>query len=261
MQLDFFDSNCILGKIIKPTPMTPTTNDEILDELSRVGVTRVLASHAYALQGDITTGNNEILEMSRDRNNISPMWVIPQHSLLDIPDPETYVTDMLAKGVKAVRVEPTIYNGYFVEEWALGPLWRKLEEQRIPVFIGGSDIGKYPDQPRTGFSPSNLYQISQTFPDLPLVIYKLNFSSIRVIVALMKQCENLYVENSYFTAHNGIEFLVEMVGANRVIFGSGMPWSPPGPAALSIAFASISKLDKELIAEKNLNSLLEKVRT
>ncbi len=241
--------------------MTPTTVVETLDELSRVGVTRVLASHAHALQGDIVTGNNEILEISRNQNYVSPMWVIPQHSLLDIPDPETYVTEMLGKGVKAVRVEPTIYNGYLCEEWALGPLWRKLEEQRIPVFIGGSDIGKYPDQPRTGFSPLNLYQISKTFPDLPIIIYKLNFSSIRVIVGLMNQCKNLYVENSYFTAHNGVEFLVETVGANRVIFGSGMPWSPPGPAALSIAFAAISKLDKELIAEKNLESLLEQVRT
>lgn len=261
MKIDFFDSNCILGKIIKPTPKTPATNLEIMEELSRVGVTRVLATHAHALQGDITTGNNEILEISQDQSHISPMWVIPQHSLLDIPDPETYVADMLRKGVRAVRVEPTIYNGYFCEEWALGPLWRELEKQRIPVFIGGSDVGKYPDQPRTGFSPENLYQISQTFPDLPLVIYKLNFSSIRVIVPMMKQCKNLYVENSYFTAHNGVEFLVEMVGANRVIFGSGMPWSPPGPAALSIAFASISRLQKELIAEKNLESLLEQVLT
>jgi hypothetical protein len=261
MQLNFYDSNCVLGKIVKPTIATPKSDDELLEELSRVGVTRVLASHAHALQGDITTGNNDILDISRHRNYISPMWVIPQHSLLDIPVPENYVVNMLANGVRGVRVEPTSYNGYLCEEWALGPLWRKLEERRVPVFVGGSDIGKYPDQPRIGFSALNLFQISQTFPDLPLIIYKLNFSSIRVVVGLMKQCRNIYVENSYFTAHNGVEFLVEAVGASRVIFGSGMPWSPPGPAALSIAFASISKLNKELIAEKNLESLLEKVYT
>jgi len=249
--LNFFDSNCILGKIVKPTPMTPQSDDDLLEELSRVGVTRALASHAHALQGDINTGNNEILEISTSRPYITPMWVIPQHSLLDIPDPDEYVKTMLANGVRAVRVEPTMYNGYLCEEWALGPLWRKLEEQRIPVFIGGSDLGKYPDQPRNGFSALNLFEISQTFPNLPMIIYKLNFSSLRVI----------YVENSYFTAHNGIEFLVDIAGASKVIFGSGMPWSPPGPAALSVAFASISKLNKELIAEKNLESLLEQVRT
>jgi len=261
MQLNFYDSNCILGKIVKPTPMTPNSDEELLKELSRVGVTRALAAHAHALQGDINTGNNEILEISAKRPGITPMWVIPQHSLLDIPDPEAYVKNMLANGVRAVRVEPTIYNGYLCEEWALGPLWRKLEELRIPVFIGGSDIGKHPDQPRTGFSALNLFEISKTFPNLPLIIYKLNFSSVRVIASLMKQSKNIYVENSYFTAHNGVEFLVEFAGANKIIFGSGMPWNPPGPAALSIAFASISRLNKELIAEKNLETLMEQVGT
>jgi len=258
----FFDANCVVGRTVRPLPTAMLHEPaDILAELSAHGVPEALVAHANAIERDITAGNAKAAELARHSSaTVHPAWVIPQHSALDIPDPGEFVASMLRHDVLAVRVPAASYHGHVVDEWALGPVWRELEAHRIPVLIDGSDLSRYPDQPSRGFSAANIHQLCGTFPQLPVVLLRINFSCLRIIVPLLRECPNLRVEISYFTAHRGLEQLVRHVGASRVVFGSGLPWTPPGPALASLLYAEISPADKALIAGDNLRGLLSDVR-
>jgi predicted TIM-barrel fold metal-dependent hydrolase len=260
--LPFFDANCVAGRTVRPLPTAmPHEPADLMAELSAHGVPEALMAHAHAVERDITTGNAEVVELARQSSGgVHPVWVIPQHSALDIPDPGEFLAEMLRHDVLAVRVLAASYHGHVVDEWALGPVWRELESHRIPVLIEGSDLSRYPDQPSRGFSATNIHQICRTFPRLPVVLLRINFSCLRIIVPLLRECPNLRVEISYFTAHRGLEQVVNHAGATRVVFGSGLPWTPPGPALASLLYAEISPADKALIAGDNLRGLLSDVR-
>jgi Amidohydrolase len=260
--LPFFDANCVVGRTVRPLP-TAMLNEpaDVLAELSAHGVAEALVAHANAVERDITGGNAKAVEFARQSpGGVHPVWVVPQHSALDIPDPGAFLAEMLRYDVRAVRVPAASYHGHVADEWALGPVWRELESHRIPVLIEGSDLSRYPDQPSRGFSATNIYQICRTFPRLPVVLLRINFSCLRIIAPLLRECPNLRVEISYFTAHRGLEQIVSHVGATRAVFGSGLPWTPPGPALASLLYAELSPADKALIAGDNLRGLLSDVR-
>lgn len=257
---DFFDANCVLGRISRPSPVMLSEPQDVLAELGRHHVTEVLATHADAVERHIELGNTAMVALAAEHQNLHAAWVVPQHTALDIADPEKYVAEMVAAGVRAVRVSPSPYGGYNVGEWALGPLWAELEEHRVPVMVAGSDLGRYPDGPALGFSATNLYDICKRHPNLPVVILRLNFSALRLATALMAECSNLYGETSYFTAHRGLEFVVDRLGPHRMIYGSGMPWGPPGPGIVSIMYSGFSEEQRAAIAGDNLRQLLAGVR-
>lgn len=257
----FFDANCTVGRVSRPMPGQLSDAGDILAELERHGVTEALVSHVHAVERSVPAGNDKAVEIAAQHRGAHPVWVLPQHSALDVPEPEAYVRRMLDSGVRAVRVPAADYHGYLVAEWALGPVWRELERHQVPVLLSGSELGKYPDGPKLGFSAANVYELCRTFPRLPIVILRLNFSALRVVVPLMRECPNLYVENSFFTVHRGIETLAGQVGAHRILFGSGMPWGPPGPAVVATMYADVGEGDRRLVAGDNLRRLLAEVET
>ncbi len=257
--LRFFDANCLVGRISRPGPGTLHSPEDILGELRRHGVQEALIAAAQAAERD-TSANSKILDVVAQHPGTRPVWVMPQHTTIDIPDPDAFVAEILAAGVCGVRVAPSPYHGHLVAPWALGPAWSALASARMPVLLASSDLGRYPDGPSTGFSAQNVYDMCQAFPDLPMVIVRTNFSAVRVLVPLLRECPNLHAEMSFFTAHRGYEFLAKTVGADRLLFGSGMPVGPPGPSVLGTTFAKIPQADRALIAGDNLRRLINGIQ-
>jgi hypothetical protein len=255
--LRFFDANCMVGELTRPEASGhPDTVERLVSELEYFGIHEALVCHSHAAELALDAGNRRILEDLSGYDNLYPAWVIPMHTAVDYPEPEPVVDEMLEKGVRAVRVWPPLYHGYLADTWALGPLWSAIAEHRTPVLVSTSDLGRYPDQPGHGFSAKNLYDICKAFPTLPVIVMRLNFSAVRVAIPLMRECPNLFVELSFFTTHRGVEFLSTEIGADRLLFGSGLPWSSPGPGIAALQYARISEEERALIAGENLRALL-----
>jgi hypothetical protein len=253
----FFDANCMVGELTAPNPSgRPLTVNALQDELAYFGIADALVCHAEAAERNLHLGNARLVEEINGVAGLHPSWVIPMHTSIDYAAPGEYVSNMLELGIHAVRVWPPPYHGYLVDTWALGPLWDELADRRIPVLVGTSDLGRFPDQPAAGFSAKNLYEICQRYPSLPVVVVRLNFSALSVAVPLLRECPNLLVELSYFTTHRGVEYLVEQVGAERLVFGSGLPWASPGPGIAAVQYAMIHDEERQLIAGENLRRLL-----
>ena len=55
-----------------------------------------------------------------------------------------------------------------------------------------------------------------------------------------------------------IEFLVEQVGADRVLYGSDLPMRDPTPQLAWVCYAKISVDDKKKILAENFKKILDR---
>lgn len=259
--LDLFDINVAVGPPKKPTPVTPHSVDELLADMDRFGIGGALVAHNDALERGVHEGNAKGEAAIDGHDRLVPAFAAPMHTAIDYPDPDAAVTDLVRRGARAVRITPPPYHGDLCEPWALGPFWEALERRRVPVLLDRSALGVYPDQPAHGFTAANIHALCCTFPDLPMVLVRANFSAVRVLVPLLRECPNLYTELSFFTAHRGVEFLAEHVGPGRLVFGSGWPWGSAGPGVAAIRYSGLAHTDQQAIAGDNARSLLSAVVT
>jgi hypothetical protein len=250
-QLSFFDCNTHIGRQRKSSPLAFHTVEGLLAEMGYLGIDEAVVYHV--------AGNGRLMDDIKTHERLHGCWVYPLHHYPDMPEPLKVVEDMLSQGVKAARLLPPYYHAHLVADWACGKLFSAFEAYRVPVLLTDSDLGKFPDETRPGYSAQNIYDICQRSPRMPLVIMRLNFSAINVIYPLMNQCPNLSLEISYYTPHRGVERLVEDFGPERILFGTGMPYNGPGVALGLVRYSEITDEARALIASGNLRRLMEAV--
>ena len=95
-------------------------------------------------------------------------------------------------------------------------------------------------------------------PGLKLVITNLYYRHARYIFPLLRQHPRLYLETSGLKSFCLLQTLCEKVGAEKLLFGSNLGTFSPGSAVCLVSYACISENEKEAIAARNLEALLER---
>jgi hypothetical protein len=72
----------------------------------------------------------------------------------------------------------------------------------------------------------------------------------------MQAAENIHLELSGYWLYRSIEFLLELVGPERLLFGSRLPVADPGATTATVQQAEISPEALGLVAGENLRRLL-----
>ena len=69
---------------------------------------------------------------------------------------------------------------------------------------------------------------------------------------------NYWIEISRLSAvmANEIAKLVQSLGADRLVFGTGMPFNAPDPSLVKMEVAGLGETEKEKISAKNMAGLL-----
>ncbi|HBN84293.1 MAG TPA: hypothetical protein DDZ89_10645 [Clostridiales bacterium] len=87
-----------------------------------------------------------------------------------------------------------------------------------------------------------------------------NYQNADNLIEIVKTYDNTYLEITYTSLTRGIiEYMVEKVGADRVLFGTDTPMRDPAPQLAWIAYADISIEDKKKIMGGNMMKLLERI--
>jgi len=76
----------------------------------------------------------------------------------------------------------------------------------------------------------------------------------------MDKAPNLYIETSAYKPFFGLQEFVKRFGAERLVFGSGMPAIDPAASVSVVTWSGLPKEQQELIAHGNIERLLEEVR-
>jgi hypothetical protein len=246
MTLKFFDCNCSIGRMAVPQPGSFFTTSDLIREMDYLGIDQALAYHTWAKEYNPAEGNARLMQELADCERIVPCWVVMPHHTGEFPPPDQLIDQMARQGVKAARIFPSAsLNNWSLREWSTRPLFSALAQRHIPLFVSFNQI-----------SWDEIYTLGKTYPDLPLIVTEVRYEEARNFYPLLEVIRNLHIDLSWTIVHLGLEAAVARFGPTRFLFGSRMPIFSAGPAISYLAYAELGENEKEMIAGKNLNRLL-----
>lgn len=242
--LQYFDSHVVVGKTGYRHPLHIWRTEEIVAELERAGIAGALVYHGMAKTHSPIYGNGQLAGELAKSPRLYGCWaVLPDH-LGDFMSPDQLKNELQAHQIRAVKMFPSSHH-FTPDERTLGALLAMLEEERIPLLVDGSEI-----------SLGQIAAILEQHPQLTLLLQGQPWSTERHLLPIMDEHPGLCVELSSLQANAFLETAYERYGAERLFFGSGMPYKSPGAARAWIDYARIPDEAKRLIAGGNLARLL-----
>ncbi len=254
----YFDAHCVLGRHGHWQSPQPATVPETLAVMDRCGIGQALVTHCDARCVNPGIGNSRVAEEVADEPRLIPAWVLLPSTTAESPPPDRLVDEMRAAGVKAAWLCPGTY-GHGLEDWELDDVLAALAEARVPVFLDGE-----PGFPGWGYAYTvdsldidAAVRLARRHPALPVVLTAFRFRHTqRSVVRAVQQAENLHVELSGWWFYKNVELLVDVAGAERLLFGTRLPVHDPAATKATVQYADISDEAKGLIAGGNLRRLL-----
>lgn len=247
----FADVNCMIGewtykalRFAKP--------DELMSEMRRLGISKAMVFHSRSWLLDIKTGNDTIVDIVKpDSDTLIPVIALTPLIDQEFGGKEALTGFMKKNRVGAVRLFPMDHN-YLLNPWNVDKLFSLLEELKIPVLIEGRGLGGGIDE----YFP-HIHDLAGRYKNLDIIMLTVGYRGLRIIYQLLDKHSNIHLDTSTFITYRGIEDVVRNFGAERILFGSRMPFIDGGVSVGRIIYADISDTDKEKIAGGNLFNMLE----
>lgn len=254
--LRMFDSCVTLGRTAQ-ADIQSLTPDNILAMLDRYGIAEVLVHdfHARTVYPR-ADGNRRLLDTIRGMPRLHPVWVIEPPAQPGADAARALVAGMLAAGVRAARFP---LHRVPLLPWLWRDLCAALEERRVPCFLdfgGDSTLGSLRDD-----QADALRSLALAHPNLPLVLSHVmgGLGVHYAVVPLIRRVPNVYLDIAGILEY--WRTVAYEVGAERVLFATGAPFTDPGILVSNVQYdPRLTLVQKQLIAGGNLRRLLENVR-
>lgn len=243
---ELFDCEASFGIGGYKRETTPITKDEMLSKFDRYGIDSALMRYEYASTGNARMGNLELCEVIKSDARLFPVWYAIPHHTGEFPAPAELVHLMKENDVKMISLPA---GNWTVAEWSCGELFAMLSEHKIPLLLPLSRAGDF----------NVVYNILKEHKELRVILTGVGYTTMRDVYPLLSMFPNLYISTSIYRGFAGIEDTVERFGANRLIFGSGMPNVSGASSVALLTYARISDEDKALIGSGNIKRLLSEV--
>jgi predicted TIM-barrel fold metal-dependent hydrolase len=248
----YFDCCCEIGPRNEKDPAAPWSVADVLHWMDRCGISAGLAVHTLSIHGNLVQARQRIKQdLAGAGGRLWPVWTLVPPDAADYDaDPRKLLDDMSADGVRAVKLFPKTHN-YPLAPQVLEPVLRPLESQRVLTLI---DFNELPAGAEGAYAAMDA--LLGVFPRLPVLLGRITWGMQRVVTALMQRHANLHIEFSFYQINRGIEQYRQRFGAERLLFGTGLPAMSAGAARCYVDYAQIPADDKALIAGGNLARLL-----
>jgi len=242
----FFDCNCALGIPGMQGFRFARTSAELLEEMDYCGVDQALVYHTAMRYDSPEVGNRLIQEELEPNPRLVPTWAIQPSQTEELPAPETFLAQMKAHHIRALRVFPDEHQ-YALDERTMGDWLAMMEEKHIPLLAKTSCL--------------RIANVMDPFPNLIVVAMAQGPHSLeRHLRPIVERYRNFYIDTASYMVDGLIERFCQRYGCERLLFGSGYPDNCSGSALLRLAQADISDEDKDAIAGGNLTRILEGVQ-
>ena len=244
--LQAMDCHAAVGRWTVPPPAGPLDEAGLLAELDAAGVAGALVHHGVARDYDPAVGNDLLLAACASDRLVPCATLLPP-ATAELPPPDEHLPALLAAGVRAVRLYPRSHN-FSLAPWCSGPLLEALERRRVPLTV---------DLVETDWEA--IHGLCERYPDLPVVVTRVNYRQERFLYALWERHANLHVELSLFQGHRSLEEAVERFGPHRLLFGTGLPFFDAGGPVVMLARCEVDAAARRAMAGDNLRRLLGNV--
>jgi predicted TIM-barrel fold metal-dependent hydrolase len=162
---------------------------------------------------------------------------------------ETYTRDQMLKLIEEdhalFRVHPTKYAAPLYP-WLYDWMLDVLTETKTPVLVSLQELNL-----------NDAAQIKEKYPDLRLIITNTDQWLNRQYVQFAKYYPHVYFDTCNTIEYYGIENMVQILGADKFLFGSYIPEKEPCDKLFQILYCELSGDEKELSALGNVERLVE----
>jgi predicted TIM-barrel fold metal-dependent hydrolase len=232
--------------------LPPNTIEELLTILDKNGIDALVTCAPYSSIGNDRTydeANRFLSEVKRTApGRIFPFVRINPHlqenALTSI---HSAVTN---DGFHGVKVHPRNEAFPINSEDLSYPIAEAAVKLRVPLLIHTGEPDTY------GFAqPTLVGDLADTFPDLTLIVGHMGKRLVEDAILVARWFENIILETS-FRSHRDIERAVRRVGADRVVYGSDMPFGVPEVEMLKVRVSGITPDEKEMVLGGNMARIL-----
>ena len=245
--MKFIDCNCSFGIRRNILPFSITEKEDVKKELKRLNVVKAITTHSTQKEFDLSYGNVRLSEeIKNDDFFIGSMCLMPLSTkeYLDLNAIDNFVDK---NKIKTFILYPNAHR-YSFKTWNMKEIYDYISKKELPVIISQSEIPM-----------DSLYEILKENAKMKVIYTDIGYANDRTLMTLLKEFNNLYVETSGYQTLDGIEYISQNFGAERLLFGTGMPMKSPGAAVSRILFSKISDSEKEKIAYRNICNLIGEV--
>jgi len=224
---------------------------DVLHRLDRLGIERAYSSHQYWLDGRFAEAVEASMIAYDESSGRLPF--------LGVYDPRDERASLRAidscaghDGFIGIKIHPSLH-GTSAEDPRYEPAWRYARQHRLAILSHTWNASSH--NPSQWLSLPKLFEkYLDKYQDVEFVMgHSGGRGSGHVqAVAVARKYPNVYLDVSGDIFSMGlICWLVEAVGADRVLFGSDQPWIDPTAHLARIMLAEITEEAKRLILRDN----------
>jgi len=227
-------------------PMPAGASDLSVDELQQMmtkhGIGSCCTLSTVGLLLDHNAGNGATRAACSENSALIPVATINPQSYFG---QDGAFLKFKADGYRLVRFFPGPQK--WVTNYApLTVLAKRLEVEGLPIMVDISQPGM----------ASSLVDSLVSHPS-SLILAGVDHRTASEAVALMRAHARVYIETSQLNAVGAIKTIIDAVGADRVLYGSGAPLRPMASGLNVIKFAGLSDDQLAKVLGGNARQLLE----
>ena len=239
--MEYFDSNATVGVLGAGPPGVGLVAPALAGQLARYGIARALVCSSASLEYNPRVGNRLLAREIAAHDNLWPLYTLtPDEDAL-----EEAAQLLPSRPFAALLLPDRDHHNFSLREWCAGPLLASLERRRIPAFVRASPAGW-----------DEVAAVLEAHPQLALVVTHTGYRADRYIYPLARRYPRFFVETSMYLGHRQLEEFARTFGAQRLLFGTNLPYYTPGAAISVLAYARLSEEERACVAGLNLKELL-----
>jgi predicted TIM-barrel fold metal-dependent hydrolase len=258
-KISYFDSNIFIGNW--PFHQLKYNNLEgIFHLMKKVDIEKGVISSldsVFCIDRDIPDVNRKLFETVKEY----PEKLLPFYTINpNVFDCSEYVEMLFDKcNLHGIRLYPT-YHDYSLLSRAVDSIAVKASKFNVPIFVTYRFEDERVHHPVAKVPPLKTEELSQFLNKHPETTFIIGGMRITEAEELFNQLthQNVFIELSFVqTPFRALELLVEKVGVDRVLFGTGLPYWYPECTTLKLETSILPYDDLQKIAKDNLQKILD----
>lgn len=224
--------------------------ERMLQVMDALQIERAICSHLAMLYGAWDLGFRESVEAHRETGGRILLYAVYDPCQ---PQGLSFVERCLdQEGFVGVKIHPSIHRCY-ADDDRYEAVWQFAARRKLPILTHSWDISE--QNPAQKFSfPARFERFVAAYPEVALILGHAGgrYHGHKAAAALAARYKNVLVDTAGDCYTLGlIEYLVEQVGADRVLFGSDLTWIDPRTQLGMILDADVSDETKRNILSEN----------
>jgi predicted TIM-barrel fold metal-dependent hydrolase len=242
VRIDFevIDCNTVFGP--SPTPAMDLSLDRLVQAIRNHGIARACTLSTVGVCHNYADGNAATIAACAGNPELIPVASIdPRGFFKDSDTPEK----MFAQGFKMFRLFPD-EQGWPINYAPFPVILDSIEATGAPVMVG---VGRQGDA-------SALLGLAKGRRNV-FILTNVSYEGVAEAAFAMRQSENIYLETHSLMAPSAVALMVNEVGSERLLFGSGCPGASLAGALKKVQMGELSDSIKSAILSGNIKNILQ----